>query len=153
MFTRQSLKQFGLRFLVCLVVLGGLYLIVFGLHPGRHKLPNTPQAKILRLGTALDQTYVDSSDITGFKQNNPASYYQLSTLINKLKADTTALSTALQDAPHKVAGSEKAAIKAVIAQENDGVTALQARYTVLNQVIAYDPQADLGKLDLSNDSA
>ncbi|HVW23685.1 MAG TPA: hypothetical protein VHB51_04365 [Candidatus Saccharimonadales bacterium] len=153
MFSRRSLQQFGLRFIVCVLVLGGLYLAIFGWHPHRHQLPNTPQAKIVRLRTALDQTYIDSSNITSFKQNDPASYALLNSLIGKLQSDVKSLAADLQAAPGKVPTADKAQIKAVIDQEKGGVAALQARYSLLNQVIAYDPQADLGNLDLGSDNA
>jgi hypothetical protein len=153
MFNRRQLQQFGVRFLICLLVLGGLYIAVFGWHHVSHNLPNTPAAKIARLRTALDQTYIDSSTLTSFKQNDPASFAVLSSLIGKLQTDVKALSTDLQTAPTKVPTSQRTQLKSVINHENDAVNALTSRNGALNQVIAYDPQADLGSLDMNSDSA
>lgn len=145
-------KRFGLRFVISLVVLGGLYLLVFG-WPASHKQPNTPQAKISRLRGALDQTYLDSSIIAGFHENDAASYSALNSLLGQFQTDIKTLQTDLSKAPSQVSTSQRNNIKATIDEEDQAIKAFSARFNILLRPIAYDPSTDLGKLDPAKDTA
>jgi|GEM_PF-1855404 len=149
---QKLIKRFGIRFALSLVILGGLYLLIFG-WPRSHHQPNTPQARISRLRASLDQTYLDSSIIAGFKENDAASYNTLNSLQGQFQADIKTLQTNVSKAPGQVSGKQKSALKAVIDHENQASNAFSARFNILLRPIAYDPSTDLGKLDPTKDSA
>jgi hypothetical protein len=153
MHVRGKLKRFGVRFAICLVVFGAGYVAIFGLRHASHNQPNTPAAKIVALRAALDQTLIDSGILAQYKQNDPASYASLSNLLSRFQSDVKALKTTLGRAPRQVTPVIHKQINAVISSENQIVSSFNARYSVLALPITYDPQSDLGKLDISNDKS
>lgn len=147
------MKRFGIRFAICLVVLGGAYILVFGVQKTPHNQPNTPAAKVRALRTELDQTYIDSSTIGNFKQYDAASYATMGNLLAAFETDTKHLKTALDKAPHQVNGNIHQQIKDIITSNNQVAKQFSDRYDILLRPIAYDPATDLGKLSFSTQAA
>lgn len=145
------LRRFGLRFVISLVILGVAYGLIFGFSVGSHNKPNTPSAKRARLATALDQIGIDGSIVSNFQQNDATSYSVMEKLFSQEQTAVKQTRQALAAAPVTSAQHQQA--QAIIDSANQALTSYSQRYSILQQVIIYDPQADLGKLDFSTSSA
>lgn len=150
---RGKLKSFGVRFGVCFIILGGIYIAIFGFPLASHNKPNTPSAKILRLRSALDQTYIDASVIAHFKQNDITSYSTLSTVIGKFETDVKTLKTSLSQASKEIPSDRRKQITVVTNSEDQVIADFGARYNILQKPLAYNPESDLSSLDLDKDAA
>ena len=148
---RPALKQFGVRLVICLVLLGGLYLATFGLPGTSHNKPQTAKQKVTALRAALNQSYLASSSLAGFNENDPLSYYSLGSLGGQLKTNAELMQKRLSTAPREVKPEIKQRITGVVERQQKIAADFATSYDILSRVIAYDPGQDLGKLDINKD--
>lgn len=146
---RLWLKRFGIRFGISLVVLGTIYGLIFGFSLHR-KRPLTTSQKVVVLRTALDQTLIDSNTLLHYSGQNATSADVLTALNSQLNGDSTKLQTALKQAPSTVKSSLRSSIQAVIKAQMAENNAFSKASKVLLKPIAYDPESDLGNLDLNH---
>ncbi|HWB39070.1 MAG TPA: hypothetical protein VG604_02395 [Candidatus Saccharimonadales bacterium] len=150
MFQRRSLTRFGVRLAVSLIVLGGLYVAIFGWPQLPKSRTDTIAGRISRLRVAVDQSYIDSLAIAGFHQNDPASYSVMGSLASQLQTNTKTVSTSLENAPSQVTKRDRQQIQDFVDRQNASIGSYNAAYNILLRVIAYDPQADIGKINFSS---
>jgi hypothetical protein len=139
---RQAWQQFGVRLVICVAILGGLYgawWLAFG---RSHNL--TPSQKIAALRAAIDNSYIADGDLASFSENNAASSYDLDSLTAALQADLDQVQKRLKAAPPKVNQQLRQTIQAYVSQEQSALSAYRSASNIFGRAIAYDPQTDLG---------
>lgn len=139
---RQPLKGFGIRFAISLVVLGGVYLLIFG-WPGTHKRPLTPAGKIAAIRSALDETYLAASNLASFDESSPVAAYDLAQVYSQFQVGDKDLQEALKAAPPQVSPDLRKAIQKVLDLQQGAMAEYQSRSTALGKIAAYDPSSDL----------
>lgn len=137
------LKQFGIRLAICLFVLGGIYIAIFGLKPASHKVPVTDSEKRAYLRSAVAESSLASSDVAAFKERSPLAYNDMSVLRSRLSTTNAKLQDALQRAPTSVSAGQRKNASSILAGQQKVATNLLTGIDVLGQVVQYDPATDL----------
>ncbi|HVX24685.1 MAG TPA: hypothetical protein VG992_05100 [Candidatus Saccharimonadales bacterium] len=138
---RPSVRRFGQRLIICMLILGGLYWLLFGVLLGSHN--QTPSQKIAGLRATLKEVSLLDSNLATFRENTPVSSYDLGSLASSLQTDLKQLQTQRADAPTKVTQHLKQQLGQVITSEQSTYASYSHAMTVLGQIITYDPSTDL----------
>lgn len=134
------------------MVMGVVYVVVFGLPARSHNKPLTVSGKISSIRTLLDETYLIGNSLAGFDQNNQVTYSSLGSLQSRLQTDNDALKKALEHAPGELGQNLGDQIETVVSRQDAAIKTMDRRYTLLLKTIEYDPAADLGRLDAAKDT-
>lgn len=132
--------------MISLAILGAAYILIFGF-PGSHNKPTGSQ-RLAAVRTALDQTYIDSSSITLFHQDNAVAYATIADTLSQFKTHTTELEKASQAAGNKLTPLERSEIQKIIDSQKQVASSFQNQYSIVAKVVSYDPSSDLGSLDI-----
>lgn len=136
------------RLIISLIVLGTMYGLIFGFSLHRRH-PLLPSEKIVSLRSALDQTLIDSSTFANYRGTTAVSADELTGLNSKLNGDSARLQVALKQAPSTVDHSLRSSVQTLINAQQAVNTTFAKASTVLIHPVAYDPESDLGSLDLN----
>ena len=147
---QRALRQFGLRFAISLVILGGVYLAIFG-WPVHHKRALTAVDKIAALRAKLDESYIYGNTLANFSESSVVAYNDLLQLTSAFSDASSSLATGLKTAPGTVSPSLKTAIQSQIGVQQQAEASFKAISTVLSHVASYDPSTDLGAPALASD--
>lgn len=137
-----TVRRFGIRFGICLLVLGAIYAAVVILQTVSRNQPSVTQ-RLAAVHASLDQSYVDGTSLANFHESGILSGTDLSGLLTQFKDDTAKLKSATSAAHYHLSNSEYASLQTIISRQQQAADNLQARYTPVAQVIAYDPATDL----------
>ena len=141
------LRQFGVRFAVCLVLLGTGYLIIFGLPGKSHNKPATPPQKLATLKAALNESYLAANALASFHQNDAKTFITLDSLTSAYQSSTNRLFDTLKAAPKQLSSTAREKIATVADRQKQLASDTAARLKYFNQVISYDPSEDLGDIN------
>lgn len=147
---RRLLRDFGVRFAISFVVLGGLYLLTFGV-PG-HKKPLTKSQKVAGLRSSLTEVVIIGHEIASYKGSSTLAASDLSTFATQLQTAGSGLEKSISSAPATVTPALKANIRAIGYKSTSAQKLLTDHLTILQHVLAYDPSTDLGGLDITADA-
>jgi uncharacterized phage infection (PIP) family protein YhgE len=147
---KQVLKSFAWRFIVCLVVFGGLYALIFGF--GAKKQELTPKQQLGQLRGAIDQVYLGSANLNKFKPQGLNSVNDLLTSISQYKSGSESLKTGLKAAT-KLTPELRNSIAKLSTAATKATTGYDTRFAVYQKVLVYDPETDLHAIDLTKDTA
>lgn len=148
---RATLQRFGKRFAICLIILGGLYLLFFSINRASHNKPTTSQ-NITRIRAALDQAYITGNTLSNFQGSNVVASHNLGRIAGQLELGHTNLKLALKSAPPQLKSSTRQDIQAFIDQEQTAIDSYKAISTLLAKPMQYDPSVDL-KLSIDEKAA
>jgi hypothetical protein len=148
---RQLLRDFGIRLAISFVVLGGLYLLIFGM-PG-HKKPLTNSQKIATVRSNLDQLIIVSHEIATYSGSDTLASTDFASFQYQLKIASDGLQKSISTAPATVTPAMKTDILAIGYRVDEAQKQFYDHLSILKKVLAYDPSTDLGSLDISRDSA
>ncbi len=149
----RSAKLFGIRFGICLVLIGAAYVAVFGLHPAAKPAPVSSQQKLASLRAALDETYIAGTALANFKQSDATAFESLDNSRSQFEAATKRLQTALLTAPPAEVVLYRSNLNAIVARAQQATKSYRASNTVLTQIISYNPSVDMGQLSFQTDLA
>lgn len=142
---RRELRQFGKRFIICIVVVGAAYLLAFIAIPKLlHRDP--PSKQIVTLRSALIQVYIDGNNIATFKQNDATAYVTLNDLISQFTQDGSQLQQAAKTAQHSLSEAQRTQVAAIQKSQQQTADNLQAQYQLLAAPLRYDPADDFAGL-------
>lgn len=143
---RRELRQFGKRFIICLVIVGAGYLLGFVAIPKLlHHDP--PSKQLASLRSALNQVYIDGNNIAGFAQQDATAYATLNDLIGQFKTDGARLQQAVKAAQHDLSEQQRTQINTIQQSQQQTADNLQAQYQLLAAPLRYDPADDFAGLD------
>jgi hypothetical protein len=136
-------RQFALRFVICLVILGALYGLVFGFLPRSHNQPKTASQKIAALKTALLESSLASSALINYSGSDATSYDTLSSLSSELSDQITQISQDMVTTSNRLTPALRNQLNVVIDQEKAANQRFKTVFGILGQPIEYDPTTDL----------
>jgi hypothetical protein len=141
-------RQFGWRLLVSLVVIGGIYLTVHGLHRHQQQHSSSAKQQLAALRASLDENYIAGSSLHTFKRSDVLAYVALNNLFEEFKKSSDTLHKQLQTDPKLLSPASRQQLQAIVSRQQQAGDALSARLSILSQVIQYDPGTDLrGSVD------
>jgi len=146
-------RKFGIRFVVCLVVLGGVYIAVFGLKPAPKPALVSPTQKLAALRSALEETYLAGNSLADWQQSDGTAAESLDNLRSQFETATNRMQTAFKDTPAGTVTPIKPTIEAVIDRARKASQSYRASNTVLTKTINYNPSTDIGTLPLDTSLA
>jgi hypothetical protein len=150
---RTAAQRFGVRFAICLLVLGTAYLAIFGLKPTSHNIPITASQKVAALRAGLDETYIVGNDLAGFKESDSVAANTLGSMFSQYQNAYTSLQTALSKAPGEVTAVTRSSVRSILTRQKQAINTYQVAGKVLSQIITYEPSTDLGSLDANKNTA
>lgn len=143
---KRRLQHFGVRFGISLLVLGGLYLLVFGFKPSSHNKPQkTDSQKVAAVRSALAQTFISSTELNGFRGADAIAYDLLMQSQSQAANTTTQLQAALNEASNKLDDVQKQKINSVIGRERGAEANFKAAIQPLAKALQYEPTDNLNK--------
>lgn len=149
----HSAKLFGIRFGLCLVLIGAAYVAIFGLHPVIKPAPASSQQKLASLRAALDETYIAGTALANFKQSDATAFESLDNSRSQFETATKRLQTALLTAPPAKMALYSSDLNTIVARAQQATESYQASNSVLTQIISYNPSVDMGQLSSQTELA
>jgi hypothetical protein len=149
---RKLIRRFGLRFAISFAILSLGYLALFGWPATSSKrTPVTATEKIAALRAALNQTLIASGYLNNFSDNSIVASHTLANQVTQLTSANQATQIALKAAPRQLESETRREIQAILGRHEQAIQLYQGVNATLSKAISYDPQTDLGKLDLTKD--
>lgn len=155
MFKHLRIGSFGIRLLVCLIVVGGAYFGYRQLFPEPPPLA-TPYGKLAALRSALDQIYLSQTAITNFSKSgasDASAFHALDDMRLQFERSTADLQTASTSTASLLSDHDTQTVKTILAKARSASAIYKSSYGALGQVISYDPVADMGSIDMTHNSA
>jgi hypothetical protein len=145
-------RQFGMRLLISLLVIGILYLGGVTLY--RHqRYQTTPSQKLATLRAGLEQTVLSGSRLASFSDTNSVAGTTLSQAFATYQASVRSLTQQASAAPIKqLSDQQRNALQSIINTQQRATSSYKSVYQTLGQPLSYDPFTDLANLSIPKDS-
>jgi hypothetical protein len=143
-----SIRQFGLRIALCVVVVGGLYLIVHGVHRHQQNASASAIQELAAMRASLDENYIAGTSLHSFKRSDVQAYLALNDLFGQYKSSNDSLVKQLKSPSKLLTPAQKNQFATIASRQQQSRSELEARLKILSQIIQYDPGQDLkGSID------
>lgn len=146
-------KFFGIRFGICLVLIGASYVAIFGIHSKTKPALASSQQKLASLRAALDETYIAGTDLALFKQSDATASESLQNSRSQFDTAMKRLQAALLSTPPAEVAPYKSNLITIVARAQQATESSRAVNIVLTQIISYNPSVDMGQLSFQTDLA
>lgn len=137
-----------MRFAVCVVVLGGIYLTYTFTKPRAEVRTHSAASQLSIIRGLLNESLIYSSSLAQFKQSDPAAAGAFGQIAASYRSNSENLATAMGKSGMLLTSRQRETVNQIATSQKQALDRYNSSFSVVSQVLNYDPATDLGALPI-----